>query len=130
MTNTNSSILLIIKKLERYQKQGYMDGFEIGEIIEEIRKAYTEENQYRLNKMMEDVTQYLTGLSEGTLIFEEYVKTNIGKIAEVIERSPRTVYRKLQNNSFSLIERQLINKEIQNANNNDINEYLSKLSTD
>ncbi|HPX32964.1 MAG TPA: hypothetical protein PLT36_05620 [Erysipelotrichaceae bacterium] len=130
MTNTNSSILLIIKKLERYQKQGYMDGFEIGEIIEEIRKAYTEENQYRLNKMMEDVTQYLTGLSEGTLIFEEYVKTNIEKIAEVIERSPRTVYRKLQNNSFSLIERQLINKEIQNANNNDINEYLSKLSTD
>ncbi|NMA16439.1 MAG: hypothetical protein GX935_04215 [Erysipelotrichia bacterium] len=130
MTNTNSSILLIIKKLERYQKQGYMDGFEIGEIIEEIRKAYTEENQYRLNKMMEDVTQYLTGLSEETLIFEEYVKTNIEKIAEVIERSPRTVYRKLQNNSFSLIERQLINKEIQNANNNDINEYLSKLSTD
>lgn len=107
-----------------------MDGFEIGEIIEEIRKAYTEENQYRLNKMMEDVTQYLTGLSEETLIFEEYVKTNIEKIAEVIERSPRTVYRKLQNNSFSLIERQLINKEIQNANNNDINEYLSKLSTD
>ena len=38
MKNTNSSILLIIKKLERYQKQGYMDGFEIGEIIEEIVK--------------------------------------------------------------------------------------------
>ena len=130
MTNTNSSILLIIKKLERYQKQGYMDGFEIGEIIEEIRKAYTEENQYRLNKMMEDVTQYLTGLSEETLIFEEYVKTNIDTVAKIINRSVRTVYRKLQDNSFSLIERQLINKEIQNANNHDINEYLSKLSND
>ncbi len=128
MNNTNSSILLIIKKLERYQKQGYMDGFEIGEIIEEIRKAYTEENQYRLNRMMEDVTQYLSGLSEETLIFEDYVKANIEQVAAIINRSPRTVYRKLQNNSFSLIERQLINKEIQNANNNDINEYLSKLS--
>lgn len=130
MKNTNSSILLIIKKLERYQKQGYMDGFEIGEIIEEIRKAYTEENQYRLNRMMEDVTQYLTGLSEETLIFEDYVKTNIDIVAKIINRSVRTVYRKLQDNSFSLIERQLINKEIQNANNHDINEYLSKLSND
>ncbi|MGI6510289.1 MAG: hypothetical protein ACOX1L_06940 [Erysipelotrichaceae bacterium] len=128
MKNTNSSILLIIKKLERYQKQGYMDGFEIGEIIEEIRKAYTEENQYRLNRMMEDVTQYLTGLSEETLIFEDYVKANIDDVAKIINRSPRTVYRKLQNNGFSMIERQLINKEIQDANNNDINEYLSKLS--
>lgn len=128
MKNTNSSILLIIKKLERYQKQGYMDGFEIGEIIEEIRKAYTEENQYRLNRMMEDVTQYLTGLSEETLIFEDYVKANIEDVAKIINRSPRTVYRKLQNNGFSMIERQLINKEIQDANNNDINEYLSKLS--
>ncbi|HPW53218.1 MAG TPA: hypothetical protein PLI19_01625 [Erysipelotrichaceae bacterium] len=130
MKNTNSSILLIIKKLERYQKQGYMDGFEIGEIIEEIRRAYTEENQYRLNKMMDDVTQYLTGLSEETLIFEDYVKSNIDKVAEIIARSPRTVYRKLQNNNFSLIERQLINREIQNANNQNINEYLSKLSVD
>ncbi len=128
MKNTNSSILLIIKKLERYQKQGYMDGFEIGEIIEEIRKAYTEENQYRLNRMMEDVTQYLTGLSEETLIFEDYVKANIDDVAKIINRSPRTVYRKLQNNGFSMIERQLINKEIQDANNNDINEYLSRLS--
>ncbi len=128
MKNTNASILLIIKKLERYQKQGYMDGFEIGEIIEEIRKAYTEENQYRLNRMMEDVTQYLTGLSEETLIFEDYVKANIDSVASLINKSPRTVYRKLQNNGFSLIERRLINKEIQDANNNDINEYLSKLS--
>ncbi|MGI6607417.1 MAG: hypothetical protein ACOX1F_00340 [Erysipelotrichaceae bacterium] len=130
MNNTNSSILLVIRKLERYQKQGYMDAFEIGEIIEEIRKAYTEENQYRLNKMMEDVTQYLTGLSEETLIFEEYVKTNIESVARIINRSPRTVYRKLQDNSFSLIERQLINREIHNANNKNINEYLSKLSID
>ena len=79
---------------------------------------------------MEDVTQYLTGLSEETLIFEDYVKTNIDTVAKIINRSVRTVYRKLQDNSFSLIERQLINKEIQNANNHDINEYLSKLSND
>ena len=104
---------MIINKLQRYKQVGYMDSFEIGEIIEDIKEAYSDENTTRVTKMMEDVTQYMVNLNKQNDVFEQLVRNNIEATAKILNRTPRTIYRRLQQGNFTLVEKQKIMKELQ-----------------
>lgn len=109
MNNTNQEVIVIIEKLERYRRQGYMDNFEIGEIISDIKRAYNKDNEARLNKMMDDVTFYMSCMNNDSYFFQNYVRENIEIVSQAIDKSSRTVYRKLQNDSFTKGEKDIIN---------------------
>lgn len=117
MSNLNREILKVVDKLNDYYEVGYMNKKDIALIIEEIKRVFNEENVNQYNRMMEDITQYYTSLNQMDLSFDQYVRFNIDEVAKLLNKSVRTVYRKLQNQTFTLYEKKLIIKKM-NADNN------------
>ncbi|MGN1399307.1 MAG: hypothetical protein ACI4WG_04845 [Erysipelotrichaceae bacterium] len=108
MNNLNREIVKIINKLQDYAQIGYMNKAQIQQLIADIQNVYSQQNLTQFNKMMEDITQYYTEISKQDDGFEEFVKNNIDEVASVLQKSVRTIYRKLQNKSFTLVEKKTI----------------------
>lgn len=112
VNNFNREIVRFIDKLQQYYQIGYINKAQIKQLIEDIKDIYSQQNLNQFNKMMEEVTQYYSEINKYEDGFRRYVKNNIDEVAEILQKSVRTIYRKLQNDSFTLVEKKTIIKNI------------------
>ncbi len=110
--DSSQKIIKIICELESYLDEGYMDYYAIKEVIRKLKEVYDRESYERLNKMMEEVTNYMINQTNQEKRVYEFVKENIGLVAKTIGKSDRTVYRKISNRAFTLSEKTLIEQLI------------------
>ena len=93
-----NSILEVVDNLRAYKEKGGMDGKQIDKIISKLQNIYICESIASF-KMMDEEDE-----------LEDFVKKNMKSIAVKLDRSVTTIYRKLHDHSFTLIELEQIKK--------------------
>ncbi len=93
-----NSILEVIEKLRMYKEKGGMNIKQIDRIINSLQNIYICESIASF-KMMDEEDE-----------LEDFVKKNMKSVAVKLDRSITTIYRKLHDHSFTLIELEQIKK--------------------
>lgn len=109
-------ILKAIYKLKSYRKIGWMNAFQIDEVVNLLTDGYKKVGQYSINRLMEDYVDYYLTNMEKEKLFEQFVKENMDYVADLLKRSKRTVYRKLQKGTFTLVEKKTIEDKMYDNN--------------
>ena len=108
----NGLLLRAISKLSDYQIAGEMDRDQITDVLEDVRMYYIEDSSRRIREMArENYHNYRDGNSREETI--EWIRSNVGRTASLLGCCMRTIYRKLQRNSFTLIETITIREEME-----------------
>ncbi len=91
------SLLKVIDEMKTYLRQGEMNNKQIEKMIKCLQEIYIRENimSYKMD-------------NEDDENLENYIRNHLTDIATVLNRSVATVYRKLHNHSFTLVELQMI----------------------
>jgi len=105
-------VLKAIYKLKSYRMTGWMNVFQIDEIIQILSEAYKRNGHQLMDKLMEDLNQYYSNSFYRQETFECFVKEHMDEVADWLKRSKRTVYRKLQNQTFTLVEKRIVEEKM------------------
>lgn len=109
MQKTEKMILWLIEKMSEYYAKGGMTAEEIADILDEIRLWYIRENEMRIMSLLEDSGKYE---NEEDKIFYNNISSNVEAAASLLGCSKATVYRKLRNHSFTLVEKETLKDEL------------------
>jgi len=108
----NRDIMQAMAKLRQFYANGHMNRFEIEEVMEDLQRAESTESQQQISRMMDEVAEYLSTAMDEELQLKRYVRSHLDMVAVWLQRSRRTVYRKLQNDSFTLVEKKTIQQRM------------------
>lgn len=93
-----NSIVEVIEELKLYRENGVMNINQIETVIESLQEIYIREIIVSFKMMDEDDE------------LDEYIRKNMKMIAKCLNRSLTTIYRKVHDHSFTLIELEMIKK--------------------
>lgn len=109
--NDKEMLLTTVVRLREYQDKGYMNYYEIKSVIDDIEESIQNENSYIVKCLSEEIRQYYCSNDINC-----WIRNNISKSAEILECTERTIYRKLKDNSFTLIESRMLEQAMQSDN--------------